>query len=124
MELVDKIQVGLIEDLFQIQTSAFHLASPELYLKTPVLAAVALFCWIVPIATVYPPGALTVGLRVASIDTNFNVSVFHIDDPTRDTNTLSHIWCGSNDDVPGPAHSWGSKLSDETLLETCGVDIP
>jgi hypothetical protein len=82
-----------------------------------VLAAVALFCWIVPIATVYPPGALTVGLRVASIDTNFNVSVFHVDDPTKDIDTLSQIWC---DDNPLPALSL-EYLAKQNFWKTCSL---
>jgi hypothetical protein len=44
---------------------------------TPTLAAIAAFCWLVPIAAVYPPGALIVGLQVATIDSPFNVSIFH-----------------------------------------------
>ncbi|KAH6639095.1 hypothetical protein C7974DRAFT_387870 [Boeremia exigua] len=71
------LKVGLVEDLFQIQTNAFHLASPNIYIKTPILAAVAIFCWLVPIATVYPPGALVVELHNLLVDTCFNVSVLH-----------------------------------------------
>jgi hypothetical protein len=82
-----------------------------------VLAAVALFCWLVPIATVYPPGALTVELHDTSFDTNFNVSMFHVNDAKRDTNTLSHISC---DDSLGPPGSDESEApNDQAFLETC-----
>jgi hypothetical protein len=42
-----------------------------------VLAAVAAFGWLIPIATIYPPGALIVGLEVSTIARSFNVSIFH-----------------------------------------------
>ncbi|KAJ8119064.1 hypothetical protein OPT61_g81 [Boeremia exigua] len=72
------LKIGLVEDLFQIQTNAFHLMSPNLYIRTPLLAAVAVFCWIVPLATIYPPSALSVELRSLWIPTEFNVSTFHV----------------------------------------------
>ena len=88
-----------MEDLFQIQNNAFHLASSGIYLTTPLLAVVALFCWIIPIATVYPPGALIVELHLLPINTTYNVSVFHANDYLYDTNldALSEIWCNYDD---------------------------
>lgn len=71
------MQISLIEDLFQVQTNAVCFANHNLYIKTPILAAVAAFCWLVPIATIYPPGALVVGLQTSMVDTSFNVSGFH-----------------------------------------------
>jgi hypothetical protein len=81
-----------------VQTNALHLLSYELYLKTPALAAIALFCWLVPIATVYPPGALTVELQTLELAIDFNISVFHNRDPLKDVNNVCSILCGSFDE--------------------------
>jgi hypothetical protein len=72
------MQISLIEDLFQVQANPFLLGNRNLYLRTPLLATVAAFCWLVPIATIYPPGALVVGLESSTLDTRYNVSVFHL----------------------------------------------
>lgn len=60
-----------------MQTNPLHFLNYQLYFKTPVLVAVAIFCWLVPIATFYPPGTLIVGIQPSSIHTSFNVSVLH-----------------------------------------------
>ncbi|KAJ8118794.1 hypothetical protein OPT61_g273 [Boeremia exigua] len=57
--LIASVAVGLVEDLFQIQTNAFHLISADLYNQTPMLALIALFCWIVSPA--FPTVRTTVG---------------------------------------------------------------
>jgi hypothetical protein len=71
------MQISLIESLFQIQTNAYHFSNAQLTFKTPTLALVASFCWLIPLATVYPPGALIVGLESSVVNTRFNVSTFH-----------------------------------------------
>jgi hypothetical protein len=48
------------------------------------------FSWLIPIATIYPPGALVVRLEPATFDTGFNVSTF-------DRDTKEHpelLWAG------------------------------
>jgi hypothetical protein len=114
-------QVGLVEDLFQIQTNAFHLKRPHLYLETPVLAAIAVFCWLVPIATVYPPGALIVELENLALNTRFNVSVLHVDDPFNDINYTAQIWCYFTERTSGPINLVDhiSQLSNSTFLKSC-----
>ena len=96
--------------------------------KSEVLAAVALFCWIMPIATVYPPGALVVELQVHPINTTFNVSVFHANDYLYDTNpnALSEIWCNydnfTNSDTIGPLENYAEHQPESnisSLLRTC-----
>jgi len=71
------MQISIIEDLFQVQTNAFRLANRNIYLRTPLLAIVTAFCWLVPIATIYPPGALVVGIQASASQKNFTVSVLH-----------------------------------------------
>jgi hypothetical protein len=105
-------KVGLIEDLFQIQSNAFRLANHHLFTQTPILAAVAVFCWMVPIATIYPPGALTVELEAKTFDTLFNVSVFHKKDFKDNTPSLA---------IFGPNCTWTGNSSEniEYLRENC-----
>ncbi|KAH6618853.1 hypothetical protein C7974DRAFT_38251 [Boeremia exigua] len=114
------LKVGLIEDLFQVQTNAMHFASLGLYIKTPVLAAVALFCWLVPIATVYPPGALIgaliVTLQISTIAAKFNVSVLHTNDIMHSNwSSLSTIRCGDHREVP----RFPEQAQNASYLSTC-----
>jgi hypothetical protein len=97
------------------------MISSSVYLQTPILAAVAVFCWLVPIATVYPPGALIVGLHVTSIAETFNVSVPHVKDPTKDTNYMSHVWCALSVDTSGPPGLLedADLFMNASFLETC-----
>jgi hypothetical protein len=94
------MQINLIEDLLQVQTNALRLVNHNLYLKTPLLAAVAVFCWLIPIATIYPPGALVVGLQDSTLDRQFNVSIFHQKSllDTGKQNPIASIYCV----LPGP----------------------
>ncbi|KAF2125621.1 hypothetical protein P153DRAFT_359973 [Dothidotthia symphoricarpi CBS 119687] len=69
------LEVGLIEELFQIRNNAVRLLNPALARYTPVLLSIALFSWLVPLAMIYPPGALVVGLETRLVDENFNISV-------------------------------------------------
>jgi hypothetical protein len=117
------VQIEVVEDLFQIQTNALHLTSFELYRKAPVLAAVAVFCWLVPIATVYPPSALIVELQSARISTDFNVSAFHAPD-FYDTAplSLSYITCARpEDNEPNyrPIKSFPDLMHNATFLSSC-----
>jgi hypothetical protein len=91
----NRLQISLIEDLFQVQTNAVRFVNHELYLKTPLLAVIAVFCWLIPIATVYPPGALVVGIQTVPLDTSFNVSVFHAKDllETGHQSSIAEIMC-------------------------------
>jgi hypothetical protein len=97
------------------------MSSSSIYLQTPILAAVAVFCWLVPIATVYPPGALIVGLHVTSIPETFNVSVPHVKDLIKDTNYMSHVWCDLSNDTSGPPGLLrdANLFMDVSFLETC-----
>lgn len=42
-----------------------------------VLTAIAAFGWLVPVATIYPPGALIVVSQAVTYTANFTVSTFH-----------------------------------------------
>jgi hypothetical protein len=105
-------KVGLIEDLFPIQSNAFRLASHHLSTQTSILAAVAIFCWMIPIASIYPPGVLTVGLEAKTFDALLNMSVFHKKDFKDNTPSLA---------IFGPNCTWTGNSSEniEHLRENC-----
>jgi hypothetical protein len=76
-----------------------------------------------PIATVYPPGALIVELHALSVNATYNVSTFHANDYLYDTNpnALSDIWCVDSDTF-GPLKAFVQdqpEHSISSLLETC-----
>jgi hypothetical protein len=106
-----------------VQTNPFHFSNYQLYFKTPTLVAVAVFCWLVPIATLYPPGTLVVGIQPSPIDKSFNVSVFHHRDllDIEENNVIAKIscdWCAENECVT--ALPPVTKVAEnKTMLQTC-----
>ena len=76
----DLLEVGLIEELFQIRANALRLLHPALIRYTPVLFSVAILSWLLPVAMIYPPGALIVGIEYRPVADVFNVSVIPADD--------------------------------------------
>ncbi|KAF2819631.1 hypothetical protein CC86DRAFT_430414, partial [Ophiobolus disseminans] len=68
-----------IEELFQIRSNALRLLHPALVLYAPVLTSVAIISWLLPVAMIYPPGALVVGLEYRQVAEVFNVSVIPTD---------------------------------------------
>jgi len=116
------VQVSLIEDLFQVQTNPLRLSNYHLYSKTPMLVVVALFCWLVPIATLYPPGTLVVGLQPSAIEQSFNVSVFHYRtlQDVSDHNTIASISCAHDCTHNVCKGSFLPELAENaTVLATC-----
>jgi hypothetical protein len=100
-----------------VQTNAIRLVNHELYLKTPLLAVIAVFCWLIPIATVYPPGALIVGIQTVALETSFNVSVFHDRDLLERgyKSSIAEIEC--QDDPP----RFPEAAHDTSFLESCNL---
>lgn len=68
------LQVATIEELFQIRANILRLLKPSVLRHAPVLFSLAVVSWILPVAMIYPPGALVVGLDNRAIPTHFNVS--------------------------------------------------
>jgi hypothetical protein len=83
-------EVGLIEDLFQIRSNPFRLLSHRLLRYSPTLALVAALSWLVPVAMIYPPGALVVDRVTLQIDSTFNVSVFQPNDRYEPKDLYTH----------------------------------
>ncbi|KAF3008932.1 hypothetical protein E8E13_011326 [Curvularia kusanoi] len=107
------LKIGLIEDLFQIQTNALHLISSGVYLKTPVLAAIAVFCWVVPVAMIYPPGALIVELDYLQINTTQRVPTFHASNPFN--GSWAPISCIGSKGID----ELGNQQQNASFLKTC-----
>jgi hypothetical protein len=69
------MEVQFIEELFQIRANVLRLVNPTILRYTPHLFLIAIASWLIPIATIYPPGALVVNLETFQQHGTFNVSV-------------------------------------------------
>lgn len=54
------LAIGRIEQLFSIRSNPTQLTKLRLVSNAPMLFLMGLFIWLVPIALIYPPSALTV----------------------------------------------------------------
>jgi hypothetical protein len=71
------LQVDLIESLFQIRSNAMGLFNHKIVRHAPVLFITAALSWIVPLATIYPPGALTIRSEPHVFVTGVNASIMN-----------------------------------------------
>lgn len=69
------LEVQHIEELFQIRANALRLFNPALLRHSSSLVLLATMSWPIPVATIYPPGALTIVLESLSSEKSFNISV-------------------------------------------------
>lgn len=60
---IKALRVGLIEELFQIRFNFLRLFNLRVIQHAPFLFFTAILSWLVPLATIYPPSALTVQLE-------------------------------------------------------------
>jgi hypothetical protein len=54
------LKISLIEELFQIRYNILSLLHPRIIRRAPILFFAASLSWLVPLATIYSPGALTI----------------------------------------------------------------
>jgi hypothetical protein len=80
------VKVSNIERLFGIRENIFLMAHPGPLKTAPLLFLLALVGWLVPIAVLYPPGALIVVSRTTSRPSNATVPTFNAS--ARDSNGL------------------------------------
>jgi hypothetical protein len=73
----NSLKISLIEDLFQIRSNIWTLASPKIVQKAPLLFGMAALSWLVPLATIYPPTALTIQSQLHTTFTNVNASTMN-----------------------------------------------
>jgi hypothetical protein len=86
----DTTSVSLIEKLFVLRSNVFALGDPRAIWRAPVLFSMALFVWCLGIATIYPPGALTVGLLPSTSTSDMEVLSMNRPPPTEfDPNTFA-----------------------------------
>jgi hypothetical protein len=110
------LKVSLIEELFRIRSNPFRLLNQYLVRNTPILVLVAGISWLIPVATVYPPGALIVSMDTRILENVINISVFQpnktylLKDDVEDTytNGLALV----ENEIAG---------LNETLQDMCGV---
>jgi hypothetical protein len=100
----NSLKISLIEDLFQIRNNIWTLASPRIVQKAPLLFVMAALSWLVPLATVYPPTALTIQSELLTTFTNVNASIMNSTLPfelavARTANSLSLV----NQDIVPPS---------------------
>jgi hypothetical protein len=55
--------IRLVEDLFQIRSNIFGLTNHKIVRHTPFIFIAVLITWLVPVATIYPPSALTIQIE-------------------------------------------------------------
>ena len=67
--------ISEIEQMFTMRQNLISLAAPRVVWKAPVLCLMAGYVWLIGIAMIYPPGALTVKLDIHPKTELFNMSV-------------------------------------------------
>ena len=71
------LEIRLIEDLFQIRSNALGLINPKIIQHAPFIFLAVLISWLVPVATIYPPSALTIQMKARWTLETVNASVFN-----------------------------------------------
>ncbi|KAJ8115503.1 hypothetical protein OPT61_g2868 [Boeremia exigua] len=90
------MRLGLIEDLFQIRNNFWGLFNYQVVQKAPVLFLVASMSWLVPLATIYPPAAMTIQTELVTAFVNVNASTMNSTMTyeraiTADANSLAYV---------------------------------
>ena len=70
-------EIRFIEDLFQIRSNILSLINPKIVRHTPFMFLTVLGSWLVPLATIYPPTALTIQMEARWTLGTVNASVFN-----------------------------------------------
>jgi hypothetical protein len=73
-----------IEQLFTLRSNLVDILKVQKGLAAPMLFAMAVFVWILPLAPIYPPSALTVSSKSFTYIKNLNVSPLDVPQPTYD----------------------------------------
>jgi hypothetical protein len=88
-------EVGLIEELFQVRANVFRLANPTLIRYAPVLCLIATLSWLLPVAMIYPPGALIVDLESYRFYKRIDASVVPKDGNLKDKHFQDNLPSGN-----------------------------
>jgi hypothetical protein len=101
----DATSISMIEKLFVLRHSVLALGNPRVIGKAPLLFLMALYVWGLGIATIYPPGAITVGSHPYVLNKTMDVSVLNpslidVDPNVFCAGNFSRLWsAGSSDKV-------------------------
>lgn len=71
------LKVVTLDALFSIRSNPMVLAQPSVLRAAPVLFIIAVLCKVVTVASIYPPGALTVISRPFVTTTSAQVGTFN-----------------------------------------------
>ncbi|KAH7412328.1 hypothetical protein DE146DRAFT_642829 [Phaeosphaeria sp. MPI-PUGE-AT-0046c] len=66
-----------IERMFSLRTSLFAAINPQIAWKAPLLFSMGAYLWLLPVALIYPPGALIVSMDAYHSLQNLNMSVLN-----------------------------------------------
>jgi hypothetical protein len=91
------LQVELIESLFKIRSNAWGLFNYKIMRHAPLLFAAAALSWTIPLATIYPPGALTIRFESHTFTTGLNASIMNPPPVSADSSqlpTLAEVFHG------------------------------
>ncbi|KAF1842004.1 uncharacterized protein K460DRAFT_409441 [Cucurbitaria berberidis CBS 394.84] len=80
------LRVSRIEQLFKIRSNPLELMGLKAIGDAPVLFLMALSVWLIPIAAIYPPSALTVTSRPYQFTKNLSISI--LNPPPPPTNNM------------------------------------
>ncbi|KAH7074435.1 hypothetical protein BKA63DRAFT_595919 [Paraphoma chrysanthemicola] len=103
------LQLSLIDDLFQIRSNLLGLCNHKVFRQAPILFLVATLSWLVPLATIYPPGALTIQTELFVSTTMVNASILNPITNQSDVRSLADIERVSREGTPG--YSLSSRYS-------------
>lgn len=73
----DTTSVSLIEKLFVLRSNVIALGDPKAISRAPILCSMALYVWCIGIATIYPPGSITVEWQPHVTTYNMEVSIMN-----------------------------------------------
>ncbi|OAL56202.1 hypothetical protein IQ07DRAFT_626316 [Pyrenochaeta sp. DS3sAY3a] len=76
------LPVGRIEQLFSIRSNPVQLTKFRLIINAPMLFLMGIFVWLVPIAAIYPPSALTVTSRPYNLTGDADVPILYPPSPS------------------------------------------
>lgn len=66
-----------IERMFSLRTSLLASLNPQVAWKVPLLFSMGAFLWLLPVALIYPPGALVVSMDAHHSLQSLNMSVLN-----------------------------------------------
>lgn len=108
------LQVSQIEMLFGIRSNPFLLSHPSVIRATPVLFMAATLSWLISVAIIYPPGALTVSSAPFTAKREIRVPYF---DPSFIGNTSFYDSAAKNLAVTTATYSnYSYRSVNSTLL--------